>query len=394
MLKIFRKKIIAKIVFWALIILILPGFVLYGVYSRDTTKGAKYAGMIDNKKVSFSDLAESFSSVKTQILLNYFNQPQIMDNLLKNRSLLAKVAWDRLIMLKEAKKWRIRTVDSEIVEFIRNHPLFVRDGRFDDKSYSHILRYSFGLEPRGFEEIVRQNLSIKKLNDLITKDITVNDDEILQAYRKDSEKFKLAYVLIDPKNFVDKVTMDEQVIKDYYEAHKAEFMLPGEDKTTVRAAGFDEVKELIRTYLAEKDARKLALAAADDTYKNISEAMAGGESFEKVVVRLGLKAGTTEFFAKSDYLEGIGEAEKLVDTAVALKPEEASKPIDTRRGILIVKLVDQQAVDEEKFKTQKEEYAKIALERKKNKVLEDWLRGLEAQTSLNITFEDIDKYIR
>ena len=395
MLKIFRRKIVAKIVLWSLLILILPGFILYGIYSRDPSRQQiKYAGIIDNKNVPFSELYQSLASVKTQVFLNYFNKPEMIDSFLKNRPLMAKVAWDRLIMLKEARKRKIKVSDKDVVGFVQTHPLFVRDGRFDDRSYVHILRYSFGLEPRGFEEIVRENLEIRKLNDIITKDVTVNDEDVAESYKKDFEKFKLSYIAFEPKAFLDKVTVDEAAMKDYYENHKNDFVLPDQDKTSVRQAQFDEVKEMIRTYLAEIEARKAALASAEEAYKKISKSMAANETLEASAAKLGLKVDTTEPIAKSDYVEGMGEADKIIETAASLKDNQVSAPIETKKGAMIIKLVEIQKIDEEKFKKERPEHSKVALDRKKTKVLEEWLRGLEGKATLNITFEEIDKYLR
>src|SRR3989338_10475107 len=81
MLKIFRKKIVSKIILWGLLILILPAFVMWGnaSMSRSKEKGPKYAGRIDDKKVSLGEFYGALAGVRSQIILNYFNQPKILD---------------------------------------------------------------------------------------------------------------------------------------------------------------------------------------------------------------------------------------------------------------------------------------------------------------------------
>lgn len=188
MLKFFRNKVIAKVVFWSLIILILPAFVLWGTGStRSKDKGPSYVGTINNKKVSFNELSESMAAMRCLFILNYFDKPQVLDAFLNNKPLIAKTAWDRLIVLKEAKIYKIKIPDKDVIAYIRRHPLFLRNGEFDDKLYEYILRYNIGLDMRSFEEIIRRNLEIKKLNEILTKDMTASEEEKI---KKVDEWFK------------------------------------------------------------------------------------------------------------------------------------------------------------------------------------------------------------
>ena len=75
MLKVLRNKNVAKAVLWALLILILPAFVLWGTGSlgRSDKKGPSYAGIIENNRVSFDDFAQSMKEVN-----------KVMDDLLES----------------------------------------------------------------------------------------------------------------------------------------------------------------------------------------------------------------------------------------------------------------------------------------------------------------------
>lgn len=199
MLKFLRKKNIAKIVFWALVILIMPAFVLWGTgsLSGSKDKGPKSVGTIGGKKISFEDFYYALNGARCQIVLFYFAQPKMLDTILQDKALMGKLAWDRILMLKEADRNKIKASDKEVVAFVRTHPIFNRNGAFDTAIYEHVLRYNIGLDARAFEEIVRENIKIKKLNDIITKDVAVTDDDILSEYKMalrtepfDEEKFK------------------------------------------------------------------------------------------------------------------------------------------------------------------------------------------------------------
>ncbi len=401
MLKLFRKKQVTKVVLWGILILILPAFVIWGSGSlgRSREKGPTYVGLIDNKKVKFEDFAGSLAGIRCQIVLNYFNQPKMLDLFLRNKPFMGKMAWDRLIMLREVSRYKIKVLDKDVVNYIRSHPIFARGGLFDERIYQYILKNNMALDPRTFEEIVREHLALQRLNEFLTKDIIVSDEEVLEDYRRENEKFKIAYVMFPSSDFLAKVKIGETEVKDYYQKHKEEFLLPpkeGEAEKSVSQAKFEDVKESINSFLAERAARKIAGDFAQEEYKKISELMTKDkDTFAGAAVKLGLEVRQTPLFSKPDYLDGIGEAERLVNVAVKLKKGNvADGPVETRRGALIVSLVETQGLDEEKFKSQKSEYSKKVLENKKDAFLERWLRRLELATSLNIDLREYDKYYR
>jgi len=191
MLKLMRNKKVTKIVLWGTLILILPAFVIWGAGSigKSKDKGPTYAGLIDGRKISFDDFAGSLAAVRCQIFLNYFSQPKVLDEIMKNKEFAGKLAWDMLIMSHEAKKGKIKVSDAEIINFIRSHPLFSRGGKFDDRIYEYILRNNLSIYPRNFEEIVRNNLAVQKMNNLLAKDIKVSDEETLSQYKIDNKDF-------------------------------------------------------------------------------------------------------------------------------------------------------------------------------------------------------------
>ena len=102
MLKVFRNKNVTKVILWGILILILPAFVMWGSGSLggSKNKGPTYAGTIDGRKVSFEKFGNSLTGVKCQVILNFYSQPKMLDELLGNKELVGKMAWDRLIMTR------------------------------------------------------------------------------------------------------------------------------------------------------------------------------------------------------------------------------------------------------------------------------------------------------
>jgi len=340
MLKILRHKNVSKIMLWGILILVLPSFVMWGAgsLSKSAEKGPKYVGTIEGKKISFDKFAEAVSSVRCQIFLNYFNDSKVLNELLKNQSLIGKIAWDRLIMVRETKRLKMKADNKDVITYVRSHPLFLRNGKFDEELYVYILRNHLGLDPRAFEEIVRENIAMQKLNESLTKGVTVSDDELRAYYKAENCKFKVSYAL-----------------------------------------------------LAEGEAIK----GADVIYKKIFDAInKDKKDFESAVSDAGLKLQETLFFSKTDYIEGLGEALPVAAEAAGMQKAGISAPVMTRKGVIIFKLLDEEGFDQDKFIKEKPEYSKKVLELKKNMSLEIWLRRLEQANTLNIDLGEYEKYYR
>ena len=397
MLKILRNKKVSRYIFWALVILILPAFVLWGSGSLGRGGGPSCVGEIDNKKITFEDFYKSLLGVRVQIILNYFDKPETLEAFLKNRAFLGRLAWDRLILMRETKKEKIRIPNSAIVTYVKDtNPIFLRDGRFDEQIYEYILRNNMGLDPRTFEEIVRQNLAIQELNDRLTRDITVTGPEVEALYKRDHQKFKIAYLYVPASDFTSEVAVTDDETAAYYEAHKQELVVPVKDdsgKETMRAASFEDAKDDITVFLTEQGGRGLAVEAAVKRRAELAALIAPGTAFAEAATEAGMAAPVeTDFVGKADYLEGIGEAEPLIAAAARLGPGELSGVIETRKGALFFKIVDMQEFDRATFDAEKNTYTKEALRQKKELFVTDWLRQREDQTSLNINLEEYQQY--
>lgn len=401
MLKVFRHKNVTKIVLWGILILILPAFVMWGAGSSGSSdkKGPKYTGLIEGKKISFEDFAQSIISIRCQIILNYFNNTKALEALLNNKPFLGKLAWDRLIMLKKAQMAKIKVPDREVVNFISTHPLFLRDGKFEERAYEYFLKNSLGLYPRNFEELVRENLMIQKLTEIISKDVKITDEEVAQSYEKLNSKYKISYIFVSFASLADKASISDDEAKAFYEKNKQEFIIKTKatdgKESEPKISSFDEVKLNIKSMLAEAKARPLVLDTANKAYDKVQNIIAGGNSsFEAAAITLGLKPQESRLFGRSDYIEEIGDGDVVVNTASDMKKDEISKPLETKKGILIFRVISTEPSDQEFFKKEKDDFAKRALMIKKNNYTEEWLREQEKNSHLNIDLNDYDKYYK
>lgn len=228
MLSALRKKKIARRILIVLAILIIPAFMLFGVgnLGKKRVAGFNYVGIIDGKKIGIDDFFKAKRGTELQLILSYIAHKNILDKILKDRPLVNKLTWDRIIMLQEAEKSRIKVSDEEIIAFVTSHPLFLNKGVFDEKFYNYMLTRNLGINARTFEEEMRQALKVEKLKERILKDVFVTDDEALGAYKKDQEKGRISYIRIEKEAFRDNAGVNEDEIRDYYAKFRENYRIP------------------------------------------------------------------------------------------------------------------------------------------------------------------------
>jgi len=400
MLKQLRSKYAAKTILWGIAILIIPAFVLWGPGSPSggpKEKRPPCVGTIDNDKISFDEFMKNLTNMRIQILLNNLDDPKKAEETFKDKNLIANSAWARIMMHREARRNKVKVSNEELVAYIRSLPLFNRGGAFDDRIYQHLLRYNLGVEPRVFEETMRQNLEIQKMEEIVTKEVTVTDEDLLKEYRKANEKYKIAYIMAAASDYAAKTNIDEKAAKDYYDLHKAEFFIPQQpgdaNPMAQMFAPFESVKEQLTKYLVSKESYDAAVKKADDDAAKIKESTEKEKlTFEAAAAKAGLKIETSTLFGLSDYFEGIGEASELAEAIGTLAPDQASGVIKVRKGAIIFKVAEVRKIDEEKFNKEKEEFSKTLLEKRKNERLTAWLRSMSPRVRLNVKLEDIEKY--
>jgi len=360
MLKQLRQKKLMKRILWALAIIIIPAFVFWGAGSalRTRGQGPSHAGTIFGKKVSFDKYGEAWQAVRNHAIMLYGDK---LSEVYENLNLEAR-AWERLILLEEAKKQKVRVTDDEVIEAMQNFPFFQSNGTFDPKAYDLILKQVFKIEPRLFEEEIRGALVISKLRDFTVKDVTMTDEEVKGEYRKKNEKSKIAYILVSPNEFKKNIAVEDKELKDYYqnntesfrvgeqvnidyvgfefENYKNDIEVTDEDIKSYyekrkdefdKEKAFEEVKDLAKNKLIQERAKQKALLAAEKIDYILADKT---KTLEEVAKENSLTIKQAGLFGKEGLIPQIGWFPKIQRVAFKLNIGERSNLIKSKTGFV------------------------------------------------------------
>lgn len=128
------------------------------------------------------------------------------------------------VLRVEAARLGLTASDAEVADAIREQ-FKTDDGKpFDQSRYELNVSEQYG-SVRAFEENVRDQLSGRKLQALISSGVTVSEEELLKDYQRKNTKFDLSYVNINATDLAKNLTPSDQELRDYFEKNKAAYYI-------------------------------------------------------------------------------------------------------------------------------------------------------------------------
>ncbi|MCX5703284.1 MAG: peptidyl-prolyl cis-trans isomerase, partial [Candidatus Omnitrophica bacterium] len=264
----------------------------------------------------------------------------------KNLNLQSQ-AWERLVLLREAKKRKIDVSNREVVEAIASYPIFQRKGRFDNKQYNELLQYVFHAQPRIFEEQARGGIMLAKLYAQVTGDIKVNEEEIKEGYQKLNEEVSLYYIVSNPADFAKGLSISDQETKDYFNQNSLDFKQP-----------------------LSFNIEYLLLDSEDKTNEAVSRINKKGD-FYKIAKEMGYSIKETGLFIQIDPIPGIGWEPEILNLISKLKVGQFSPPIHIDKNYYILRLKERKETYIPDFEKVKEKAREKLIQDKSKKLAED-----------------------
>lgn len=307
--------------------------------------------------------------------------PQMIDQMITERA----VAF-------QAKRLGFRVTDEDVATAIRSMlPQMLGSAEFDRAMYANFLQQQ-GLTIPEFEQNIRTNLLLMKLQNIALEGAVVTPGEVEREYHRKNDKVKVSYVAWTPKDLRSQVTVTPEEVQAFYNQNKAQFMTPerrsfhlliaDEQKigSTVEVSDADlkaaysqnldryrspervKVRHiLVKTTDKSKEEVVKLEAKANDLLKQIR----GGADFAALARQhsddpgSGAKGGDLDWVVRGQTVPAFEQA------AFSLKPNEFSNVVKTEYGFHILQVQEKEAA---KVKPLEEVKTELATERKRDAV--------------------------
>ena len=356
-----------KIVFGVIIAV----FVLWGVGSF--REGSElYAAVVNGDAITPKELSSygrQLESFYRQMYGDNFT-PELARSLdLQNRALDQLI--NRVLLRQEARRLGLDATDEDIRDAIGSIDGLTVDGRFRRDIYFRFVR-SQGISPGEFEDQMRDDLLVKKLQNLYTSSLPVDDATARALYAFTNEKANLSFVELLTSTYAKDVVVTADEARAYYEKVKESFReptrvaielatYPTEHFANTATVTDEEVKseyELHKddryTQPEEVHARHILFRLepdADEATRKVTREKAEaslarlkkGEDFKAVAKEV------SEDEANKDEGGDLGRfprgrmEESFENAAFALEPGGLSEVVETRFGLHLIRLEDKTA---------------------------------------------------
>ena len=245
--------------------------------------------------------------------------------------------WERIInqilIEKEIEKNNISVTDKEIVyiiknsppEFLKSHPQFLTDEKFDIKKYQDAINNP-KVDWSEIENFVRLSQPSRKIQNIISSTIRVSSKEVEKQIFLLETKVNTKYTLSRPEDFANvEITIPDKEINEYYNLHKQDFMENEMSKLKYVSFSTNVTKQDTITVISEA--------------KNLKERIESGEDFAELAKEYSQdpsseNGGELGWFTKGDMIKA------FEDAAFSAKKGEVVGPIETNNGLHIIKILD------------------------------------------------------
>ncbi|MDH4196103.1 MAG: SurA N-terminal domain-containing protein [Candidatus Aminicenantes bacterium] len=228
MLKAMRRNIQSlKPVLWIVVAtFIVAIFAIWGGGSRVdegspsstlvTIGGVKISGdtFVQTLRQRMDDLRRQYKQFDASMIQQLNIPQQVLEQLVQ-----------QTLLLQTARDLGLRVSDADIRERIKSYSIFQKDGQFVGfADYQKILDYN-RIPVAEFEAGLRKDILITKVIELLSSGITVTEDEVWEAYRKQNETARIEYLVADASKMeAAKPTAAE--VQAYFEKNKTKYRLP------------------------------------------------------------------------------------------------------------------------------------------------------------------------
>lgn len=373
MLDLMRKKknsIVIKIVFVVIVLSFIGTMFLVWGEGRSGMGGGKsgYAAKVNGSRISLEEYQNAYQRIRNVYQQIYGQSlPAELEKVLGLKKVALDGLIDNLLIMKEAKGMGITATKEDVANAIAAMPSFQKDGAFSFDLYQQLLK-SNRMTPKDFEEGQKEELILKKARQAIKDKAAVSDEDALAQFKKENDRIDLEYVSYAPSDVMGEVKLAETELNEYLQKNQADFKTP--EKVAIsyvlldpslQAAKMTVTEDEIQTYyqknidkyqgkdgiqplkdikdkvkadaLRQKAAKQSFELAADTLYKNIKSG-----DLNLVAGQLGLKVQETPVFVANAPVAVLTGEAAVLKKAFELKQGELGGPVETPKGIYIIKV--------------------------------------------------------
>ena len=167
--------------------------------------------------------------------------PQYADNPMILNFFVQQVGQQQVqqqVLLEEADKLGIRATKEDVVAYLQTGPtgqVLFPNGKFiGQDQYAALISQRLNMSVTEFEDSVKNDIIVRRMQALITGGVTVGDQEVRDAYRKQNIKIKFDYAIISADDLRKTINPSDSDLEGFFKKNGARYAtaVPEERKIT------------------------------------------------------------------------------------------------------------------------------------------------------------------
>ena len=225
---------ITKAIFVVIIGVVSVGMVVYlipGLTGQGATAADAYATIYPHWWSLYFGSGDTVSQQKVETAARqqlqqqrYPDSPMIL-NLFEDR--VGKQMIQAQVLLTEAQKLGIHATDDDVIQYLHTgqagQVLFPTGKFIGQEAYTNMIATRFNLSVKDFEDDVKHDIMIRRLQALITAGVTVGDKEVQDEYRKENIKIKFDYAVLSADDLSKTINPSDADLEAFFKKNAARF---------------------------------------------------------------------------------------------------------------------------------------------------------------------------
>ncbi len=212
----------------AMVVYLIPGLMGMGSAPSDT-----YAVVYPHW---YSKILSSGDSISMQTVQDMTRRqimqrnPQYADNPMIMQLFQSQVGQQLIqqqVLLQEARRLGITATDADVLHFLQYGPyktVFFPAGKFiGETQYTEIINSRANMSVPAFEQDIKNNLMIQRLQAMVTANVTVDDKDVREQYRKQNVKIKFDYAVISSADLEKTINPSDSDLEAFFKKNAARY---------------------------------------------------------------------------------------------------------------------------------------------------------------------------
>jgi peptidyl-prolyl cis-trans isomerase D len=242
---------IVKAMFWVIIVAACVSMVVYlipGLMGAGSSTPDTYAIVYPHWYSKILSAGDEISQQKVDEMTRrqlMQRNPQYADNPMIVKLFEGQVAQQLIqqaVLLQEAHHLGIKATDADVLHYLQTGPtgqvLFPKGKFIGQTEYAQLINDRLNMSVSQFEQGIKDNISIQRLQAMVTANVTVSDKDVRDEYRKQSVKIKFDYAVVSSADLEKTINPSDSDLESYFKKNSARYAHAVPEERTISYFAF------------------------------------------------------------------------------------------------------------------------------------------------------------